>query len=219
MKTSIKLLLLGLTLVALAFGINAAFAKNDAAPATTASPMHPTFALLDSNGTNVLESGQPVSTMTTCGECHDTEFIVSHSYHADLGLRDYAASAETWNASNGLFGEFDPIGYRYLSPVGDERTDLTTPDWLMTYGWRVPGGGPAVNARDGQPLAALSPDAENPEASVYDPSTETYVGWDWSRSGVIEMNCFLCHMEQPNDQARVNEIESGNFGWANTATL
>ncbi len=219
MKTYLKLLLLGWTLTALAFGIHAAFAKNGAAPVATASPIHPVFALLDEGGTNVLESGQPVSTMKTCGECHNTEFIASHSFHADLGLSDYAASAESWNASNGLFGEFDPIGYRYLSPTGDERTDLTTADWLMTYGWRVPGGGPAVTARNGQPLMALSPDATNPEASVYDPSTETYVGWDWSRSGVIEMNCFLCHMEQPNDQARVEAIQRGNFGWANTATL
>jgi len=219
MKISTKLILLGALIIALAFGINAAFAEGENAPASTASPIHPTFALLDENGANVLESGQPVSTMKTCGECHATEFIVSHSYHADLGLSDYAASSASWDSSNGLFGQFDPIGYRYLSALGDERTDLTTPEWLMTYGWRVPGGGPAVTARNGQPLESLSPDASNPEASVYDPSTKTYVGWDWKRSGVMEMDCFLCHMETPNNEARVSVIENGKFSWANTATL
>src|SRR3989304_6532565 len=211
MKTSIKLLLLGTFVIALAFGFNAASAKNEGAPAPSASPMHPTFAMLDADGVNVLESGQAVSTMKTCGECHDTEFIVSHSYHSDLGLRDYAASAETWNASDGLFGEFDPIGYRYLSAKGDERLDLTTPDWLKTYGWRVPGGGPTVTSRSGQPLVSLRPDAEKVEASAYDPASESFVAWDWSESGVIEMNCFLCHMESPNNEARVRTIEKGDF--------
>ncbi len=219
MKTSLKLFLIGLTIAALAFGINAALAKNGSAPAATASPIHPTFALLDEDGKSVLESDKPVSTMQTCGQCHDTGFIVSHSYHADLGLRDYKASAKIWDASEGLFGEFDPIGYRYLSAQDDERMDLTTPDWLKTYGWRVPGGGPAVYSRRGQPLVSLEPDAENPEASAYDPRSGEYKAWDWKESGVIEMNCFLCHTSAPNNQLRVQTIEHGQFGWANTATL
>ncbi len=219
MKTSFKLLLLGMLVIALAFGINAVSAKDESAPLQSASPIHPTFALLDSDGVNVLESGLAVSTMKTCGECHDTEFIVSHSYHADLGLSDYKATSDSWNASDGLFGEFDPIGYRYLSAEGDERLDLTTPDWLMTYGWRVPGGGPAVYSRSGKPLVSLSPDAENPEASAYDRKTDSFKAWDWSRSGVMEMNCFLCHMESPNNEARISAIQRGDFGWANTATL
>ena len=49
------------------------------------SQLHPTFALLDAEGNNVLETRQPVSTMTTCGTCHDTAFIASHSLHADVG--------------------------------------------------------------------------------------------------------------------------------------
>ncbi len=219
MKTSIKLLISGLLIFALAIGINAALAKSDNSVATTASPIHPTFAMLDANGVNVLESGQAASTMLTCGQCHDTEFIVSHAYHADLGLSDYNVSDETWNTSNGLFGKFDPISYRYLSPAGDERMDLTTPDWLMTYGWRVPGGGPAANARDGQPLTSLSPEANNPEASTYNAETGMFEAWDWNQSGVIEMNCFLCHMETPNNDMRVDAITSGNFAWANSATL
>ena len=38
-------------------------------------------------------------------------------------------------------------------------------------------------------------------------ASASYVAWDWAKSGVIEMNCFLCHMETPNNQARVAAIE------------
>ncbi|MBN1450444.1 MAG: cytochrome b/b6 domain-containing protein [Anaerolineales bacterium] len=214
------LIAIGILILVLAFGFNLAFAQEDHTPVVaTASPIHPGYAMLDADGANVLESGRAASTMQTCGQCHDTEFIASHSYHADLGLGDYETSAETWNASDGVFGEFDPLTYRYLSAKGDERLDLTTPDWLKSYGWRVPGGGPAVYSRSGQPLVSLSPDAKNPEASVYDRETGSFQAWDWSQSGVIEMNCFLCHMTTPNDEMRIDAIERGDFGWANTATL
>ena len=49
------------------------------------SPMHPTFPLLDASGANVLDSGAPVSTLMTCGSCHDVEFITSHTKHGDGG--------------------------------------------------------------------------------------------------------------------------------------
>lgn len=219
MKNSIKLLLLGTLILALAFGIGAALARNNNAPAAAASPIHPPFALLDADGNHVLKSNKPISTMQTCGQCHDTDFIVSHSYHADLGLSDYKETPDSWNASNGLFGKFDPITNRYLSQTGDERIDLTTPDWLMNYGWRVPGGGPAVYSRSGQPLVSLKPNAGNPEASTYDPASGEFKAWDWSKSGDVEMNCFLCHTANPNNKVRVETIEKGDFGWANTATL
>jgi thiosulfate reductase cytochrome b subunit len=48
------------------------------------SPLHPTFPLLDASGENVLVSGEPVSTMTTCGACHNTEFINEHNAHREV---------------------------------------------------------------------------------------------------------------------------------------
>ena len=47
--------------------------------ATSASPaptktLHPDFALLDANGVNVLKSAKAVSTMKSCGQCHDTGY-------------------------------------------------------------------------------------------------------------------------------------------------
>jgi thiosulfate reductase cytochrome b subunit len=192
-------------------------------PAPAASPLHPTFPLLDADGANVLESGNPFSTMRTCGACHDTAYIEQHSFHADLGLSDFGAEdlvlAQPWDQSRGLFGKWDPLTYRYLSPAGAERIDLTTPEWLRLMGARVPGGGPATTARDGTPLTELPVEAASLETSVTDPVMGESIAWDWKASGTLEMDCFLCHAVEPNSAARGEEIAAGAFGWANTATL
>jgi len=36
---------------------------------------------------------------------------------------------------------------------------------------------------------------------------------------LLEMNCFLCHLEKADDRARVGELQAGRFAWAATATL
>ena len=171
------------------------------------SPIHPTIPLLDKDGINVLESGNPIDVMKTCGGCHDTGFIAKHSFHSTVGLNhQYAAgtapSGRPWDTSNGLYGLWDPITYRYLSPPDDAVKDLDTAEWLKVFGSHFAGGGPAVVTRDGTPLV----DSNDPN-------------WDWKKSGVMEMNCFLCHMPEPNNQARIAELQKGAFGWANTATL
>ena len=42
-----------------------------------------------------------------------------------------------YNSSNGTFGKWDPLNYRFLSQQGDERLDLTTAEWLKLNGTRV----------------------------------------------------------------------------------
>lgn len=187
------------------------------------SPIHPPFELLDAEGNNVLTSNAPLSTMTTCGTCHDTNFIAEHSFHVDVGLSDYNAAgsienARAWDTSPGYFGRWDPITYRYLSPVDDAIIDLTTAEWVQVFGARHVGGGPAMLARDGTPLVALSPDDDNPETAIIgdDGNLEA---WDWSESGTVEMNCFLCHTVNPNNAARLAALQAGDFAWSNTATL
>ncbi len=191
--------------------------------ASTGSPLHPTFPLLDAGGENVLTSAQPVSTMKTCGACHDTAFIAGHSFHADVGLSDLAGGAgqgfQPWDSSPGLFGRWDPLTYRYLSPEGDERIDLTTAEWLQTLGLYHAGGGPAETGRGGAALTALPEDASPAETSIIDPVTGETVPWDWQASGTVEMNCFLCHLQAPNNEARRAALRAGEFAWANTATL
>jgi thiosulfate reductase cytochrome b subunit len=213
------IILIGLLLTVTAFvGIRSAMAKPEPAPAQKTSPLHPTFALLDKNGENVLDSGKPLSTIETCGQCHDTQFIQSHAFHSDLGLTDYTQDGNL-NASLGTFGKWDPLTYRYLSQKGDERVDLSTAEWLTLYGGRVVGGGPATTSRDGIALSDINADASNPETSFLNPETGQAEAWDWKTSGTMEMNCFLCHMDNPNYEARLEAIQSGQFQLANTATL
>ena len=97
---SIKLLLsLGIILVLAAFG-TVVLAEEAPAPEAQSTPLHPTFALLDSEGVNVLDSEAPVSTMRTCGACHDADFISTHSFHASVGLDDFGTtSGHEWDSS------------------------------------------------------------------------------------------------------------------------
>jgi thiosulfate reductase cytochrome b subunit len=160
-------------------------ARSNSKTGEQASQFHPTFALLDAGERNVLESGEPVSTMKTCGQCHDTEFIASHSFHADLGASDQFAPGEgivPWDTSPGLYGKWDPLKYRYLTPAGDTTTDLDTTTWMQLFAERIAGGGPVESAN-------------------------------------VEFNCFLCHLTQPNNNARIETIRSGDPAWAATATL
>ena len=64
-------------------------AGGSAAPVEQASPIHPTFPLLDANEENLLVTGQALSLNKTCGACHDTAFIEEHAFHADLGPVSY----------------------------------------------------------------------------------------------------------------------------------
>jgi thiosulfate reductase cytochrome b subunit len=184
--------------------------------------LHPTFPLVDTNGDNVLESGQPVSTMQTCGSCHDTTFIQEHSFHSDVGLDSFSgdfAENFSWDGSPGYFGRWNPLTYRYLSLDGDAVIDLTTAEWVQTLGTRHVGGGPAEYSRTGVPLTELEVVVGDLETSIVDPVTGELVAWDWQESGVVEMNCFLCHTPNPNNEARIEMLQAGEFKWANTATL
>lgn len=207
----------GLLLLVLAIGIGTVLASPEPAPVQKASILHPNFILLDADGVNVLDSSNAVSTMQTCGQCHDTAFIESHAFHADLGLSDYKETKDL-NASNGTFGKWNPLTYRYISQNGDEYLDLSTAEWLQLYGDRIVGGGPATTSRDGVALTNIIASGNNPETTILN-ENGSVTTWNWSLSGTMEMNCFLCHLESPNITARADAIHSGEFSSANTATL
>lgn len=192
-----------------------------AVDAQDGSTIHPTFPLLDTDGVNVLESGNPISTMVTCGSCHDTDFIETHSGHADAGLRGLSdeAAVKLWNIGDGYFPEWDPLTYRYISGRDVEPQDLTTADWIRQLGARHVGGGPAQYSQTGVPLNMLGDDAPQMETHAFNPDTGELEAWDWQASGVVEMNCFLCHSEMPNNAARIDALNAGEFGWAASATL
>lgn len=217
MKRYTAIIISAIFIFSFTLGIRAALAQPEPIPSQEASPLHPTFALLDASGQNVLETNSPVSTMQTCGQCHDTDFIQSHSFHSDLGLSDYKENGG-FNASTGTFGKWNPLTYRFLSQQGDERLDMGTAEWLMLNGDHIVGGGPGKIARDGIPLTNVSGSTENPETAILN-ADGTSTAWDWKASGTIEMNCFLCHLENPNLETRQEMIRLGSFDMANMATL
>ncbi|MHB8898870.1 MAG: hypothetical protein ACYC6Y_09010 [Thermoguttaceae bacterium] len=187
--------------------------------------LHPPFALLDGGGKSVLDSGRPVSTMRTCGGCHDTAYIEGHSYHAWLGGDErtgvgFVEGGRPWDFSPGPFGRWDPLDYRYVSPPGDPRLDLGVADWTRLLVARHVGGGPARSGHAGLALERASLSGEgNPDALVLDPGTGMPRVWDWQRSGTVEMNCFLCHIGRPDNESRIEELAVGRFAWSGTATL
>ena len=201
-----------------------ASARENSTEIVQVSPIHPGFPFLDEQGVNVLESGNPVSTMNTCGACHDTAFIAQHSYHVSVGFNNLTEPGATiterpWDISPGVFGSWNAIEYRYLSPQGDARIDLATPDWIRLYGQRHVGGGPAMYGVNGQLLTDLPYSSDSLETNTLDPLSGELEPWNWQESGLVEMNCFLCHIPDPNNDARTAALTSGQFQWANTATL
>ena len=201
----------------LMLGARQLLAQTAQPPAPKLTQLHPQITLLDADGANVLETGQAVSPMKTCGQCHDADYIASHSFHADLGLAAMGPVSPT-NA-NGTLANWDPITYRYLSQPGGDRLDLSTAGWLEFNAARYTGGAMGQTSRGGAPLTALAPDAQNNETNILNPHTGEAEAWDWNASGTLEMNCFLCHLPDPNNAERVAAASSGHFGDAATATL
>jgi thiosulfate reductase cytochrome b subunit len=109
--------------------------------AAPANEFHPAFPLLDKQGQPVIESTRPLSTMQTCGACHDTGFIASSSDHADAGATQLGASdgAHAWEAGPGFFGGWDPL--RYATAL-DSNGEFDPELWLRQSGGRHVGGGP-----------------------------------------------------------------------------
>ncbi len=110
-----------------------------------ANGLHPEVPILDAQGNLVVESGLPMSTMTSCGgDCHQTSYIMAHSDHADAGASQLGQGENThsWQQGPGYFGAWDPLAYDTdgLTVSGD--MDLEA--WLKRYGSRHVGGGPVA---------------------------------------------------------------------------
>ena len=109
-----------------------------------ANELHPDVPLLDANGRPVLLSGRALSTMHTCGECHDAVFIESSSDHADAGAAQLGSGTarHPWGAGPGYFGSWDPLRYDLAI---DARGAIDPLGWLRRYGSRHVGGGPVAD--------------------------------------------------------------------------
>jgi len=112
-------------------------------PGLPANELHPDFPLLDSSGLEVVLSGRPLSTIKTCGACHDVAFIQATSDHSDAGASQTGKPAtHAWATGPGYFGAWDPMLYdNPFAPDGAIDRDA----WLRRYGSRHVGGGPVAD--------------------------------------------------------------------------
>ena len=65
-------------------------------------PLHPRVILLDAEGQKVADTLRPISTMQSCGVCHDTSYIAAHSFHVGVGLDERTTSARRPTAGRGI---------------------------------------------------------------------------------------------------------------------
>ena len=108
----------------------------------SANALHPDVPLLDKLGNKVIDSMEPMSTMTTCGQCHDTSYIEAHSDHSDAGanMLGQGEIQHNWQAGPGYYGGWDPIRYPDNKLNSDGSLDVQA--WLNQNGQRHIGGGP-----------------------------------------------------------------------------
>ena len=163
-------------------------------------PMHPRIKLLDKDGRSVLDSKGPVSTLRTCGNCHDTQFIAGHSYHSAAGADcrfepGQAPNGRPWDISPGLFGRWDALRN---GPAG---STLVLEEWVRWAAGRHVGGGPAQPlgvemdcflchlpapdhaARQNELRAGRFPWAATASLASTGIVKQTGAGWQWNPSG------------------------------------
>ncbi len=207
------------------------------APAVDAR--HPEIFLYDKWGDEINpilddDVTQPFSTEMSCGMCHDYATI-TEGYHFQMGWDvisdDYAEDAQTeedihpWSLSNGFMGRWYPFAYRQLAKKHNDspdEIDMTTYEFVgfsdnrfgpLPCGACHPGGGGLQYDRDGDRYDDVLTD--NPElAETLDGD---YYQSKWDKSGVVEADCFLCHLPGYNYEARVEQLQSGNYQWAAVA--
>jgi len=193
-------------------------------PENPASPflhpgLHPDVVLRDRDGTPVVASGNPVSPMQSCNRCHDTAWIEEHNAHAWLGLDEagLARSGRAFDGGTGPINRWDPITYDRVDFDGDFTIGIA--DWLRRHGARHVGGGFATVDTEGRSLLDLEA-GDEPAAFTHARTDDGAItAWDWNESGVAELNCFLCHGDDPANEARIAELSVGRFGTAAIATL
>ena len=199
--------------------------------ASVASAQHPPIYLMDSNGNfidpiNGENESAPFSMKQTCGMCHDYD-VITQGYHFQMGWDvisdDYGAeSGRPWDLSNGFMGRWYPYAFRQLAKkqnTSPDEIDLTVYDFV---GFSSPGGGqPPCGAchpggggfefdRDGNRYDEHL--AENPELA--ESLDGDYYQSKWDASGVVEADCFVCHLEGYDFQSRIDQLTLGNYRWA-----
>lgn len=171
----------------------------------------------------VQQQGIPraVSTKQTCGACHDYNKI-THGYHFQMGRDQLFADTPPSEGTSpdrgpGFFGKWLPIYQRELAPKhyeDPENIDMTPFNWVTSCGVCHPGGGPAELDRSGQRYDKV---LRLDRGGVTMFGDSDYLNAPWDRTGVVEADCFICHLDTYEYSVRAQQIKKGNFEFAATA--
>jgi len=194
----------------------------------------PPFKLRDEDGKVIdpihgINATKPYSPKQTCAAdgCHNYEMI-TEGFHFTQGKGEKVPSlfAEryAWVTTPGNYGgnwcSPAPL-YRQLAPKKNTSArliDMTSFEFVTaTCGNCHPGGGPLEYDRDGKRY----------DHNMLDPKSGLVAGGAnhldgdyfkaaWSKTGVLEADCLLCHMPEYKYKQRNAQLADLNFKWAAT---
>ncbi len=170
----------------------------------------------------VQQQGIPraVSTKQTCGACHPYDRITK-GYHFQMGRDELYPETDPSQGtpkdkSPGFFGKWlslyqrELVGKHFEDP---EQIDMTPFNWIIDCGVCHPGGGPAEYDRSGENYDKVK--KTNPLAGTF--GDGDYYESPWEKTGIIEADCFICHLENYEYSVRAKQIKKWNFEYASTA--
>ena len=193
----------------------------------------PPFHLLDQEGRVIdpikkINSDQPYSPAKTCGKCHHYARI-TYGYHFQQGAGEKPtadqASRCAWVTSPGNYGGTwcspAPL-YRQLAAKNNQNArsiDMTSYDFIVAGCARChPGGGPVEYDRAGKRYDKWMKDpASGFSCGGNNRFDGDYFKARWSKTGVLEADCLLCHLPEYRFSERSRQIGLLNFRWAATA--
>lgn len=159
------------------------------------------------------KSKVPYSPKNTCNKCHAYSTI-EKGWHFQAMFYEPGSSegalpvddprpGEPYFVVDEATGTQLPTSYRkWARDLGVSPSDfgMSAFDFAVRFGSHVPGGGPLEKTLDkeGKP--------------------KEHTGEKWDASGVLEIDCLMCHMARGyNAERRAEQIEYHNFKWAPTA--
>ncbi len=189
---------------------------------------HPAIPLLDEDGKHVLDSNKPYSSKQSCGGCHDYDKI-THAYHFEQGhdeaSDDYGKLHGALNhlVSPGYFGGYNCMGSDAPDSLAkkantkiDDFSDYGAAGYVQRCANCHSGGGWMEKDRDGvrydkkdmSKVPALDGDYYNRGTDEDNQTTDKSIvsKWNWHKSGVVENDCLLCHVDFNKNLKSMNPL-------------
>lgn len=174
---------------------------------TADNHMHPAFVILDASGRPVLETGNKPAPGSTCGACHDTQFIDRNNSHAEhIDERGCFVCHQIADVGQMTPADFDDEGrYRGGMSVPDSRV-CGTCHGLAT------GSGEQVELTDGFVKAEIPGEYGSTlrvgeifspglvSTSLMNIGEKEQVKWPWDVHAARGLECVSCHFAKNNPE-------------------